>query len=108
MIARTTLAAVFALALLAAPRAATAQSAEKVYRIGYLSITSGTGAVYLRPLEGFRQQLRELGWVEGRNITIEYRFADGRPDRLPGLVEELIRLKVDLITAVPTPAALAA
>jgi ABC-type uncharacterized transport system substrate-binding protein len=108
MIARTTLAAVFALALLAAPHAAEAQSAEKVYRIGYLSIGSGTGAVYTRPLEGFRQRLRELGWVEGRNIAIEFRYAEGRADRLPGLADELVRLKVDIITAVPTPAALAA
>ena len=109
MIARTTLAASFALALLAAPLAADAQPAEKVYRIGYLSIGPGTGAgIYTRPQEGFRQQLRELGWVEGRNIAIEYRFGDGRADRLPSLADELVRLKVDLITAVPTPAALAA
>ena len=94
--------------LLAAPHAAEAQSAEKVYRIGYLSIGSGTGAVYTRPLEGFRQRLRELGWVEGRNIAIEFRYAEGRADRLPGLAAELVRLKVDIITAVPTPAALAA
>jgi putative ABC transport system substrate-binding protein len=79
-----------------------------VYRIGYLSIGSGTGAVYTRPLEGFRQRLRELGWVEGRNIAIEFRYAEGRADRLPGLADELVRLKVDIITAVPTPAALAA
>jgi putative ABC transport system substrate-binding protein len=108
MIAGATLAAVFALALLAAPHVAEAQPAERVYRIGYLSIGSGTGAVYIRPLEGFRQQLRELGWIEGRNIAIEFRFAEGRADRLPGLAEELVRLKVDVITAVPTPAALAA
>jgi len=95
-------------AVLAAPLAAEAQRVERVYRIGYLSIGSATGAVYIRPLEGFRQQLRELGWVEGRNIVIEFRFADGRADRLPGLAKELVRLKVDVITAVPTPAALAA
>src|SRR4029453_5079204 len=99
----------FALALLTAPLIADAQPAEKAYRIGYLSIGSGTGAgIYPRPQEGFRQQLRELGWVEGRNIAIEFRFAEGRADRLPGLAEELVRLKVDVITAVPTPAALAA
>jgi putative ABC transport system substrate-binding protein len=108
MIARTMLAAAFALALLAAPHAAEAQSVERVYRIGYLSIGSNTGAVYTRPQEGFRQQLRELGWVEGRNIAIEFRYAEGRADRLPGLAEELVRLKVDVITAVPTPAAQAA
>lgn len=109
-VVRTVLAAALALALLVAPLPAGAQPAEKVFRIGYLSIGSppGTPGTYTRPLDGFRQQLRELGWVEGRNIVIEYRFADGRPGRLPGLAEELTRLKVDLITAAPTPAALAA
>ena len=93
--------------LLAAPLAAWAQQAGKVYRIGYLSTGSASGT-YLRPLEALRQGLRELGWVEGQNIVIEYRFAEGRPDRLPGLAEELVRLKVDIIVAAPTPSALAA
>jgi len=103
-------AALLALCVLAVPLSAEAQPAEKVYRIGYLSIGSSpsTPGIYTRPLEGFRQQLRELGWVEGRNIAIEFRFADGRADRLPGLAEELVRLKVDIITASPTPAAMAA
>src|SRR5215475_5384760 len=100
MSAPTSLAAVFGLVLLASPLIAEAQPAEKVYRIGYLSIgtVSSTG-VYTRPLEAFKQQLRELGWLEGRNLTIEYRFADGRAERLPALAEELVRLKVDLIYA---------
>ena len=99
-----------AAALFTAPDAAEAQPAEKVYRIGYLSIGTapGTPGSYTRPLDGFRKQLRELGWVEGRNLAIEYRFADGRVDRLPGLAEELVRLKVDIIVALPTPSALAA
>ena len=92
---------------LAAPLAASAQPAGKVYRIGYLS-TGSASATYVRPLEALRQGLRELGWVEGRNIVIEYRYAEGRIDRLPGLAEELVRLKVDLIVASPTPSALAA
>ena len=92
---------------LAAPLAASAQPAGKVYRIGYLS-TGSASATYLRPLEAFRQGLRELGWVEGKNIVIEYRYAEGRIDRLPGLAEELVRLKVDIIVASPTPSALAA
>jgi putative ABC transport system substrate-binding protein len=110
MIARSALASLLTLFLLAAPPTAEAQPAEKVYRVGYVSIGSapGTPGSYTRPLEGFRQQLRELGWVEGRNIAIEYRWADGRVDRLAGLADELVRLKVDLITAAPTPAALAA
>ena len=92
---------------LAAPLAAGAQSAGKVYRIGYLSTGSASGT-YIRPLEAFRQGLRELGWVEGQNIVIEYRYAEGRIDRLPGLAEELVRLKPDIIVASPTPSALAA
>ncbi len=97
-----------ALLLLTAPLTAKAQSAGKVYRIGFLAAGWGSGTAYLRPLEAFRQGLRELGWVEGQNVLIEYRFAEGRLERLPGLAEELVRLKVDVIAASPTPAALAA
>jgi len=59
-------------------------------------------------VEAFRQGLRELGWVEGQNIIIDYRFAEGRLDRLPDLADELVRLKVDVIVAGPTPPAVAA
>jgi putative ABC transport system substrate-binding protein len=104
---RTVLAAIFVVALLAVPLAANAQPAGKVYRLGYLSTGSPT-ATYVRPLEAFREGLRELGWVEGRNLVIEYRFAEGRTDRLPGLAEELVGLKVDVIAAGPTPATMAA
>jgi len=83
-----------------------AQSA-KVYRLGYLSLGSST-ASYTRPIDAFRQGLRDLGWVEGRNIVIEYRWAEGRIDRLPVLAKELVQLKVDVIAAGPTPAAIAA
>jgi putative ABC transport system substrate-binding protein len=82
--------------LLAAPLAAEAQRAGKVYRIGFLW---DTPAVWPHALEAFRQGLRDLGWVEGQNIVIEYRWTEGRFDRLPSLVEELVRLKVDLIVA---------
>jgi putative ABC transport system substrate-binding protein len=99
---------ILTIALLAAPRFGDAQPAGKVYRIGYLAAGWGSGTAYLRPLEAFRQGLRELGWVERQNVLIEYRFAEGRLDRLPGLAEELVRLKVDVIAASPTPAALAA
>jgi len=109
VITRRTLVLVVVLLLFVAPSAAHAQPAEKVVRIGWLSIGSQSGSgLYTRPLEGFKQQLRELGWVEGRNLAIEYRYADGRTERLPVLAEELVRLKVDLIFASPTPAALAA
>jgi putative ABC transport system substrate-binding protein len=92
--------------LLARPLAAEGQHAGKVYRIGYLSAGSGTSNP--RNLEAFRQSLRELGWVEGQNIVIEYRWANGRFDRLPDLAADLVRLKVDVIAAAATPAALAA
>ena len=84
-----------------------AQSAGKVYRIGYLSTGSSTSS-YVRPLEAFRQTLRERGWVEGQNIVIEQRYAEGRVERLPALAQELVRLKMDVIAASPTPAAVAA
>jgi putative ABC transport system substrate-binding protein len=106
--ARRAVAAALALGVLAAAPALLAQPAAKVYRVGYLAQGSGSGAANPRPLEAFRQGLRELGWVEGQNILIEYRYAEGRADRLPGLAEELVRLKVDVIAASPTPAAMAA
>src|SRR5262245_58006744 len=82
------------------------QQAGKTYRIGYLSQGSATVAPGL--LEACRQGLRELGWIEGQNIVIEYRFAEGQVDRLPGFAHELVGLKVDLIAATATPASLAA
>ena len=91
--------------LLAAPLGAEAQPAGKVPRIGYLSSGSATAS---RFVETFRQGLRELGWIEGENVVIDWRFAEGRFDRLPGLAAELVRLKVDVIVAAPTPAAVAA
>ncbi len=92
--------------LLAAPLVAEAQPAGKIYRIGYLS----AGAPTSNPLviAAFQQGLRDLGWVEGQNIDIEYRWAAGRFDRLPDLAADLVHLKVDVIIAAPTPAALAA
>ncbi len=83
--------------LLAAPLAADAQQAGNVPRIGFLSLTSPSD----RPLlfDAFRQGLRELGWVEGQNIVIAYRYAEGRVDRLPGLAAELVRIKVDVIVS---------
>jgi ABC-type uncharacterized transport system substrate-binding protein len=90
-----------AAALLAAPLAAKAQQAGRVYRVGYLS----TGAL---PPEAFLQGLRDLGYVEGRNVVIDYRSAEGKPERLPALAAELVALKVDVIVAPNTPAALAA
>ena len=97
MIRGVALVAVLAVSLLAAPLAADAQQAGKVPRIGFLGVTSPSD----RPshLDAFRQRLRELRWVEGQNIVIDYRYAEGRVDRLPDLAAELVRLKVDLIVA---------
>jgi putative ABC transport system substrate-binding protein len=92
------------LGLLTAPRAVEAQPAGKVYRIGILSSSLASAPA----IEALRQGLRELGWVEGQNIVIDYRFTEGRLDRLPALAGELVRLKVDVIAAGPTPPALAA
>src|SRR2546422_815437 len=76
---------------------AEAQQTGKVYRIGYLSpVTLSSDST---DIEAFRQGLRDLGYVEGKNVLIEYRFAEGKPDRLPDLVTELLRLKVDVIFA---------
>ena len=86
--------AVLALSLLAAPLAAEAQQAAKIARIGYLSPNLATSP-HLR--EAFRQGLRDLGYVEGRNLVIEYRDAEGKGERLPALAAELVALKVDVI-----------
>jgi len=96
-----------AVLVFAASLAADAQAVGKVYRIGYLSLGSASGT-YTRPLDALRQGLRELGWVEGQNIVIEYRYGEGRSDALSGLANQLIGLGVDVIVASPTPAALAA
>ena len=86
-------ASIMALAILVAPLAATAQQTGKVYRLGYLSPLPG-----IRTLEeAFRQHLRELGYVEGQNLIIEWRFAEGRIETFPSLAAELVRLKVDCI-----------
>ena len=96
----------FALIVTDAPLAADAQPAGKVYRIGMLeAIPAARNAANL---DALRQGLRELGYVEGRNLIIEYRSADGRAERFPDLAAELVRLRVDLIMARGTPATRAA
>jgi ABC-type uncharacterized transport system substrate-binding protein len=93
--------------LLAGPFGADAQPTAKVFRIGYLAANSlATSPPNLH--EAFRQGLRDLGYVEGRNVVIEYREAEGKFERLPGLAAELIALNVDVIVAPTTVAALAA
>jgi len=88
------------------PRTARAQQAGKVYRIGYLS--TPTRESVQRGVEAFVRKLRELGWIEGRNLVIEYRWAEGDVAKLPRLAAELIADKVDLIVAPAGSAALAA
>jgi putative ABC transport system substrate-binding protein len=88
--------------VLAAPFAAIAQPSARLPRIGILANYEGP------PWDGFRSGLRELGYVEGRTLLIEWRWADGRADRYPALASELVQAKVDLIVTSGTPAALAA
>jgi putative ABC transport system substrate-binding protein len=93
-------------AVAAWPLAARGQRAEKIYRIGVLETTPL--ALNAPNFDALRSGLRDLGYVEGQNLTIEYRSADGRAERFPELAEELIRLNVDLIVTRGTPAAIAA
>ena len=109
---RIGLVVVLAFGLALVPVEAETQQAGKVYRLGYLSegaanavlpASLGTG------LNGLRQGLHDLGWSEGKNLIIQARFAEGKPERLAGLAAELIRLNVDVIVAAPnTPTAMAA
>jgi putative ABC transport system substrate-binding protein len=96
--------AMLALGILAVPLAAEAQQAAKISRIGFLSPSSPSDPRTQRFREAFRQGLRELGWVEGQNIAIEYRWAEERTERLADLASELVGLKVDVIVAATTPA----
>ena len=98
----------FALAalLLALSIPAHTQQTGKVARIGFLDASTAAGSAVL--VDAFRQELSKLGWIEGKNFTIEYRFAKGKTERLPELAAELVRLNVDLIVATGRPEALAA
>jgi putative tryptophan/tyrosine transport system substrate-binding protein len=85
---------------------AEAQQTGKLFRIGYLDNSTAAGRAGL--LEAFQQELSKLGWIEGKNFTIEYRFAEQKSERLPELAADLVRLKVDLIVASGGPTPLAA
>ena len=85
---------------------AQAQQTGKIFRIGFLDQSTASGSGVL--IDAFRQELSKLGWIEGKNITIEYRFAEQKIERLPELAADLVRLKVDLIVVAATPPALAA
>jgi putative ABC transport system substrate-binding protein len=90
-------------ALLAAPLAAEAQQARKVPRVGILLLSDAQSVP-----DAFRQELRELGYVEGQTIALEYRWAEGKEERFPGLASELVHLRVDVIFAAVAAAAQAA
>src|ERR1700681_2640073 len=93
-------------AAIAWPLAARAQTTGKTYRIGFLSYR-GCGAS-LDPNGAFRPGLREVGYIEGKNVALEYRDAPGRVEHFPDLALELVRLKIDVLVAEGTPASLAA
>jgi putative ABC transport system substrate-binding protein len=85
---------------------AMAQQPGKIFRIGFPDPSTASSSAVL--VEAFRQELRKLGWIEGKNITIEYRFAEQKSDRLPELAADLVRLRVDLIVTFGGPTPLAA
>src|SRR5688572_250511 len=85
---------------------AEAQRASKVLRIGFLDASTESGSAVLA--EPFRQELSKLGWTQGKNISIEYRFAEGKPERQRELAAELVHLKVDLLVVAGTGPAIAA
>jgi putative tryptophan/tyrosine transport system substrate-binding protein len=82
-----------------------AQQTGKIFRIGFLDQSTASGSAGL--VDAFRQGMSKLGWIEGKNIAIEYRFAEQKPERLPELAAELVRLKVELILVSGTAPALA-
>ena len=92
--------------ILAGPRAAEAQQAARVYHVGYLS--TPTRESVEKGVDAFLRKLRELGWVDGQNLSIEYRWAEGNVERLPELAADLVRRKMDVIVAPAGSAGLAA
>jgi putative ABC transport system substrate-binding protein len=105
MIKRMILLALGAL-LFALSVSAHAQQPDKIFRIGFLDPSTASGSAVL--VKAFRQELSKLGWIEGKNITIEYRFAEQKNERLPELAADLVRLTVDLIVTTGQPSVLAA
>ena len=101
MLTRRTVLVIIGLGLLANPLRAVTQQRSRVFRIGYL--VPGSASAYASRLEAFKQGLGKLGYTEGKNFVIEYRWADGKYERLPDLAAELVRLKLDLIVTQTTP-----
>jgi len=106
MITRREVLLAIATTLLAMPLPGETQNARKIYRVGYL----GNSSASLEPdlVEAFRQGMRDLGYIEGKNLVIEFRWAEGRYDRFASLVTDLIHLPVDVIVTAGTPGTLAA
>jgi putative tryptophan/tyrosine transport system substrate-binding protein len=100
---RRTFAKAIGAALALVPFVGEAQPAAKIYRIGFLGLTSASA--YASRVEALRAGLRDLGYIEGKNIVIEVRWADGNYDRAPGLAAELVRLKVDVLVVHSTTGA---
>jgi putative ABC transport system substrate-binding protein len=100
MISRRSLLAALSTAFVATPFPAPAQTPPKMHRIGFLGPGSASG--YVREIEAIRAGLRDLGYVEGKNITVEYRWADGNMDRLKSMAAELVALKVDVLITYAT------
>jgi putative tryptophan/tyrosine transport system substrate-binding protein len=95
-----------AVILLVGATIAEAQETGKIFRIGFLDPTNASGMAVM--VDAFRQELSKLGWIEGKNIAFEYRFAEQKPERVAELAAELVRLKVDLIVTTGVPPALEA
>src|SRR5215831_484049 len=94
--------------LLAAPVTVNAQGTAKTYRIGYLASGRPSSPATSPELQSFLQGLQDLGYIEGRDFVMEYRWAEGHPDRLPELAADLVRARVDIIVTGGTPATKAA
>ena len=103
---KSILCSLLATVLLTTTPAAYAQQSGKIFRIGFLDGGTATGNAVL--VTAFQQAMNKFGWVEGKNITIEYRFAEQKRERVPELAAELVHLRVDLIVASGTPPATAA
>jgi ABC-type uncharacterized transport system substrate-binding protein len=95
---RDTVLALVALSAAAGPRSALAQQSGKVWRVGFLALNPAS--VNSQNTDAFLKGMRELDYVEGKNLVVEWRFADGKPERLPALAADLVQLKVDVIVAV--------
>ena len=91
---------------LAAPLISFAQQQGKVWRIGFLAFRGRPDSLDTDPFGGFPRGMRELGYIEGKNLEIEWRYAESKPERLAGLVAELVQLKVDVIVTAGTIATL--